>query len=146
MPGWGEADVEVAVWAAQVEHAHPAQRLGRGVERQPVGRLGHPDPRVEIAQRGGQPGKVVRIAGRGDVHVFGRAGGAVLLGGEPADEHVLDVVPVQRGQDRASIQRPGFAHEAERSRAAKASAPVLARRARPGSAAASASSTSSWLS
>ena len=102
---WFEREIELARVGLEVEESDAAEHLGVARERDSfrVGCRAH--SRVELLQRGRESLEVGVVASGADVGVVGDEGGAVEHGREPADEHVLDTVPFEDGEQPLRIQR-----------------------------------------
>jgi hypothetical protein len=90
-----EGHIEIAGARGEIPGLDGGQRFGVAPERQPVGLGFGADWCAQFDQRGSQPGEVRPVGAGGDIGVLGGKRRAVIDGGEPADEDVSDLVPVE---------------------------------------------------
>jgi hypothetical protein len=92
-------DLQLALGGPEREHRLPPQCLRVEDEALPIGALG-----LQLLQRPAQPLQIVRPQARAYVHAVRELVRSPDHTGEAADQHVGDVVAIERGQEGARVE------------------------------------------
>src|SRR5438045_4919729 len=99
-----ECEVEPSRFGDQAPDIAAGEHLGTAIEDQALGNLSGVNAGIQLAQGGREPLQIRQIPRRRDVGVAGEARKSLQLGGEGANQHELDLMAGQRGEQELGIE------------------------------------------